>query len=217
MKTFVTILIALFALPLTLHAQSRDYNSMTEEELAAYESERGARWRFRKPKESPFIVSLGPNITMSHIPLKYARGINHDFGFDASVTYRNLYLDYNHSFTKSYFTFTGFAAGYAFTFANDENGMVISPNIGVGGAKVEIPVIAGYYRHTFTMLGIGADFRFYMGTAVMGFNYRYSVVSEDFTANIHTISFNFGIRFWKNPKKQQQTAQRTIRYPSIFN
>ena len=199
MKAIATLLIALFS-AVEAMAQARDFRSMTKEELAAYEAangvEHGARWRFRKPRRSPFTVTLGPNITMSHIPLKYARGTNHDFGYDASITYRNIYVDYNHSFTKSYFTFQGLALGYAFTIANDENGMVVSPNFGIGAAKVEIPVKAGYYRHTFTMLGLGADFRFYMGHALMGFNYRYSVVSEDFTANIHTISFNFGYRIW---------------------
>ena len=165
MKLLV-IIIALIA-AVGASAQTRDYRSMTPEELAAFEAangiEHGSRWRFRKPKQSPFTVSLGPNIIMSHIPVKFAKGVNHDFGFDASITYRNLYLDYNHSFTKSYFTFQGIAAGYAFTFANEENGMVISPNFGIGAAKVDIPTLAGYYRHTYTMLGLGADFRFYMG------------------------------------------------------
>ena len=202
LKTIVA-LITLFAATDAM-AQARDYRSMTEEEMAAYQAaygiEHGARWRFRRPSQSPFTVCLGPNITLSHIPMRYARGINHDFGFDASVTYRNIYLDYNHSFTKSHFTFRGVALGYAFTFANNENGMVVSPNFGFGACKFEIPMIADYYRHTYYMLGIGADFRFYMGTAVMGFNYRYSTVSEDFTASIHTISFNFGIRIWKGKK-----------------
>ena len=172
LKTIVILLVTLFACCKVL-AQSRDYNSMTKEELAAYEYERGARWRFRKPNESPFTFTLGPNITMSYVPVKYARGTNHDFGFDASITYRNIYLDYNHSFTKSYFTFQGVALGYAFTFANDENGMVVSPNI-----------------------GLGTDVRFYMGRAIMGFNYRYSIVCEDHRGSVNTLSFNFGYRIW---------------------
>ena len=219
MKLLVIIIALISAVGAS--AQTRDYRSMTPEELAAFEAaygiEHGPRWRFRKPKQSPFTVSLGPNIIMSHIPVKFAKGVNHDFGFDASITYRNLYLDYNHSFTKSYFTFQGIAAGYAFTFANEENGMVISPNFGIGAAKVDIPTLAGYYRHTYTMLGLGADFRFYMGYAVMGFNYRYSVVSEDFSANIHTINFDFGIRIWKDPRKKLQQARQTIiRQPSTL-
>ena len=195
LKTIVILLVTLFACCKVL-AQSRDYNSMTKEELAAYEYERGARWRFRKPNESPFTFTLGPNITMSYVPVKYARGTNHDFGFDASITYRNIYLDYNHSFTKSYFTFQGVALGYAFTFANDENGMIVSPNIGLGTSRVEIPVIAGYYRHTFYLLGLGTDVRFYMGRAIMGFNYRYRIVCEDHRGSVNTLSFNFGYRIW---------------------
>jgi len=51
----------------------------------------------------------------------------------------------------------------------------------------------------------------------MGFNYRYSVVSEDFSANIHTINFNFGIRIWKDPRKKLQQARQTIiRQPSTL-
>ena len=220
MKAIIFILLTLFA-TVDASAQARDYRNMTPEELEAYAAEygieHGSRWRFRKPKQSPFTVSVGPNVTLSHIPMKYAKGTNHDFGFDASITYRNLYLDYNHSFTKSYFTFQGIAAGYAFTFANEENGMVISPNFGIGTCRFEIPTLAGYYRHTYTMLGLGADFRFYMGYAVMGFNYRYSVVSEDFSANIHTINFDFGIRIWKDPRKKLQQARQTIiRQPSTL-
>ena len=220
MKAIIFILLTLFA-TVEASAQARDYRNMTPEELEAYAAEygieHGSRWRFRKPKQSPFTVSVGPNVTLSHIPMKYAKGTNHDFGFDASITYRNLYLDYNHSFTKSHFTFQGFAAGYAFTFANDENGMVVSPNFGIGTCRFEIPMIADYYRHTYTTLGIGADFRFYMGTAVMGINYRYSVVSEDFSANIHTINFDFGIRIWKDPRKKLQQARQTIiRQPSTL-
>ena len=220
MKAIIFILLTLFA-TVEASAQARDYRNMTPEELEAYAAEygieHGSRWRFRKPKQSPFTVSVGPNVTLSHIPMKYAKGTNHDFGFDASITYRNLYLDYNHSFTKSHFTFQGFAAGYAFTFANDENGMVVSPNFGIGTCRFEIPMIADYYRHTYTTLGIGADFRFYMGTAVMGINYRYSVVSEDFSANIHTINFDFGIRIWKDPRKKlQQARQSIIRQPSTL-
>ena len=199
MKAIIFILLVLFA-TVEASAQARDYRNMTPEELEAYAAEygieHGSRWRFRKPKQSPFTVSVGPNVTLSHIPMKYAKGTNHDFGFDASITYRNLYLDYNHSFTKSHFTFQGFAAGYAFTFANDENGMVVSPNFGIGTCRFEIPMIADYYRHTFYMLGLGVDFRFYMGRALMGFNYRYSTVTEDFTASIHTVSFNFGYKIW---------------------
>ena len=220
MKAIIFILLVLFA-TVEASAQARDYCNMTPEELEAYAAEygieHGSRWRFRKPKQSPFTVSVGPNVTLSHIPMKYAKGTNHDFGFDASITYRNLYLDYNHSFTKSHFTFQGFAAGYAFTFANDENGMVVSPNFGIGTCRFEIPMIADYYRHTYTTLGIGADFRFYMGTAVMGINYRYSVVSEDFTASIHTVSVDFGVRFWKDPRKKlQQARQSIIRQPSTL-
>ena len=201
MKAIIFILLTLFA-TVDASAQARDYRNMTPEELEAYAAEygieHGSRWRFRKPKQSPFTVSVGPNVTLSH-------------------TYRNLYLDYNHSFTKSHFTFQGFAAGYAFTFANDENGMVVSPNFGIGTCRFEIPMIADYYRHTYTTLGIGADFRFYMGTAVMGINYRYSVVSEDFTASIHTVSVDFGVRFWKDPRKKLQQARQSItRQPSTL-
>lgn len=199
LKTMIVLLIALWATTGVI-AQTRDYRNMTKEEIQAFEAANGivhmGPWHFRKPSQSPFTFTLGPNITLSHIPIKYARGTNHDFGFDASITYRNLYLDYNHSFTKSHFTFQGFAAGYAFTFANDVNGMVISPNFGFGICKFEIPMIADYYRHTFYMLGLGVDFRFYMGRALMGFNYRYSTVTEDFTASIHTVNFNFGYKIW---------------------
>ncbi len=153
------------------------------------------KWHYRPPKNSPLTVTLGPHMTLSHIPMRYAKGTNHDLGFDASVTYKNLYGSYYHSFTESHFTFYGGALGHTFTFANDRNGMIVSPNFGFGWCEFEIPMIADYYHHTYYTIGLGTDVRFYMGRLVMGFNYRYSVVTEDFSANIHMLSCNFGLRF----------------------
>lgn len=153
------------------------------------------KWIYRSPKDCPLTVTLGPHMTLSHIPMRYAKGTNHDLGFDVGVTYRNIYAEYNHSLTDSHFTFYGGALGYAITFANDRNGMVVSPNIGFGWCEFEIPMIADYYHHTYYTLGPGVDVRFYMGKAVMGFNYRYSTVTEDIKASVHMMSFNFGLRF----------------------
>lgn len=153
------------------------------------------KWEYRSPSKSPLTITLGPHMTLSHIPMRYAKGTNHDLGFDASFTYKNLYGSYYHSFTESHFTFYGGALGHTFTFANDRNGMIVSPNFGFGWCEFEIPMIADYYHHTYYTIGLGTDVRFYMGRLVMGFNYRYSVVTEDFSANIHMLSFNFGLRF----------------------
>ena len=67
MKAIIFILLTLFA-TVEASAQARDYRNMTPEELEAYAAEygieHGSRWRFRKPKQSPFTVSVGPNVTL---------------------------------------------------------------------------------------------------------------------------------------------------------
>ncbi len=134
-------------------------------------------------------------MVISYIPVKYVVGPNHDFGYNISATLKGIYLDFNHSVTDSYFTYTAGALGYAFAKGNDINGMIISPNFGMGTVKTEIPTLIGYYRHTFYTLGPGADLRFYLNNVVMGATYRYNIVAEDHRASLHSFCFNFGYKF----------------------
>lgn len=186
MKKLTTLFLILL-LPLCLQAQGRPFRRPIE-------VSQGEKWSFKTPKNSPITIMAGPNFTISYIPLKYARGANHDLGYNISGTYKNLYLDYSHSFTQSYFTYQSGALGYSFTWSNKVNGMILSPNIGVGGCKVKIPLIAGYYDHTYTMVGLGLDARFYIGRILMGFNYRNGIVTENHKSSVHTISCNLGYR-----------------------
>jgi len=162
-------------------------------------------WEWQPARKSPLTLSVAPNFTMSHIPLTYARGLNHDFGFEVSMTCRRLYASFNNSFTKSYFTYRGGALGCAFVLGNEEEGIIFSPNVGVGTTKVEIPEMAGWFRHDYWMVGPGVDFRFFTDkNVVMGISYRYYFVPEEFKSSVNTISLTLGYRFVKRKKPQPQ-------------